>query len=95
MQIRVKAQAPPDALVAALSKVRLRYTCPIAVYVYLPYVGGGIDCGVFGDGENGAYEWFTWRFGVLATSDGAYGAPEIALRDVLLWVLGMPSEPPK
>jgi hypothetical protein len=87
MEIRTRSNEPPAKLLAALQSARLRYTQPVALYHYLALGAASADCGVFGDGENGAYEWFIWRNyppnNVLETSDLAYGSPEIALRDVL------------
>jgi hypothetical protein len=73
----------PAALLLALQRVRLRYTTPVDFYHCISLGLDSFYCGTFGDGENGAYESFVWREGVLETSDVAYGSPEIALRDVL------------
>lgn len=83
MKIRMHAPEPPLELLTALRKARLRYTTPVCLYHYLPGDGVGPDCGVFGDGDNAAYEWFIWSNGVLDTSDVAFGSPTIALRDAL------------
>lgn len=75
--------APPPELLLGLQRARLRYSTPVDFY-HCVHVSLDIYCGVFGDGDNGAYEWFVWREdGTLETSDVAYGCPEIALRDVL------------
>jgi len=56
-----------------------------------------VECGMYdavlvvGDPENAAYEWVVMKGGVVdAHSDSAYGSPEIALRDGLIHLLGMP-----
>ena len=82
---------PLTAITVSISaSLRARSSCVIVIASSLYHcilVGLELDahsyCGVFGDGENGAYEWFVWRKGVLETSDVAYGIAEIALRDVL------------
>jgi len=83
MQIKMRVQKPPAQLLSVLRTVRLHYTNPLAVDHYFVLSLEGADCGVFGDGDNAAYEWFVWRNGVLQTSNVAYGNPETALRDVL------------
>lgn len=81
--IKTKTPDPPQKLLDVLAKVPLRYTEPVDLQYHLSLGGESCHCGVFGDGDNGAYEWFIWQSGVLETSDCAYGIPEIALRDVL------------
>ncbi|MHB8241779.1 MAG: hypothetical protein ACYDHN_07285 [Solirubrobacteraceae bacterium] len=81
----MKIQPPTDApaaLLLALQRARLHYTAAVDLYHCIS-VGLDVLCGVFGEGDNAAYEWFVWREGVLETSDVAYGSPEVALRDVL------------
>jgi hypothetical protein len=86
MEIKIRVEKPPAQLLSALERVRSRYTNSVAIYHYFALGLEGADCGVFGDGDNAAYEWFVWRNSVLETSDVAYGSPEIALRDVLMRV---------
>jgi hypothetical protein len=89
IQIRMQAQTlvPAPELLAAIKKAVLHYsTDPTAIYFYIDCNGQRV--GVFGDGENGCYEWFIWRDSVLIHSDAAYGMPEAALRDVLIEQLG-------
>lgn len=66
------------------SKVQFRYTRNEEQIFEIPC---GIDDAVIvvGDPDNAAYEWVIHRFGVgvLAHSDDAYGAAEVALRDGL------------
>jgi hypothetical protein len=81
---------PADLLKALdIKNTRLHYTDARAVYQFV-WMFGESFCGVFGDGENGAYEWFIWREGTLETSDCAYGSVAVALRDVLLQTEGYP-----
>ena len=50
---------------------------------------------VYGDGENGWYEWrLTWPDNrvPVETDDAGYGSPEVALRDALCFVYGRPME---
>lgn len=79
IKLHLQPPTPPPALLLALQRARLHYTDPVGLYYCVP-----IDiesyCGVFGDGDNAAYEWFVWHEGVLRTSDDAYGSPDIALR---------------
>jgi hypothetical protein len=87
IQLHLQPPTPPPALLLTLQKARLRYTDPVGLYLCIS-VGLDCLCGVFGDGDNCAYEWFVWREeGVLQTSDVAYGSPEAALRDGLNQVL--------
>lgn len=91
----------PDKLLLALERAqhRLRYTAVVDLF-YAVWLWGDEMVGVFGDGDNGAYEWFRWRDGgpssppaKLETSDCGYGSPHVALRDVLN--LADPAEPEK
>lgn len=75
-------EAPPE-LLAALDRAILHYSNCVGIYQLLA-IGVAEFCGVFGDGENAAYEWFVWRGGRLEHSDAAYGHVEAALRDVLV-----------
>lgn len=81
--IKTKTQVPPPELLTALAKARLRYTEPVDLQYHIYLRSEACHCGVFGDGDNGSYEWFVWRDGVLETSDASYGIPEVALRNVL------------
>jgi hypothetical protein len=82
IKIQIHVPSPPPALLSALDRAALRYTNPVYLYHCL-WLGGTSCCGVFGDGENGAYEWFVWRGETLQTSDVGYGDIEVALRNVL------------
>jgi hypothetical protein len=88
IEVKLRNETPPLELLADLErrKHELKYTYAVAVYhciaVYMHEY-----CGVFGDGDNGAYEWFVWRPGSLETSDNAYGSPVVALRDGLIKAL--------
>lgn len=79
---------PPrtSILLEMLKRIPLKYSSVTNVYHYIE-ISHLHTCGVFGDGDNGCYEWFTWNDGTMETSDVAYGSPEIALRDVLNKIL--------
>ena len=81
--LRVKPDAaPPDNLLVNLEARHYEYTTPIFLY-HTIWLWGRTCCGVFGDGENGAYEWFIWDDEWLETSDCGYGSMSVALQDVL------------
>ena len=84
IKIKIESPNPPEALLRELdrSQWRLRYTEPRYLYQCV-WLGSDDFCGVFGDGPNGAYEWFVWRDGKLETSDVGYGSTEAALRSAL------------
>ncbi len=71
-------------LLEQLPKQKLRYTTPCTIY-HIVWLDGAHFCGVFGDGENAAYEWFDFdgERQKLETSDCGYGGTDSALRDVL------------
>jgi hypothetical protein len=81
VESQIHDSAPPAALLNALERknANLRYTDAKAVYFCLG-LWGEACCGVFGDGDNAAYEWFVWQDGKLETSDCAYGSSSVALR---------------
>ena len=81
-QIKINTEVP-DAILAALSKVRGKYSMPESVF-HCVHLWGETYVGVAGDGRNGAYEYFTFRDGKLECSEAGYGCPEVALRDVLI-----------
>lgn len=83
MNIKLHTPNPPLELQSALDKVKLKYTDAVTIFHCLRLHGAKYFCGVFGDGDNGAYEWFIWDGAYLETSDVAYGMSEVALRDVL------------
>ena len=91
MEIRIHNSAPPAALLNALERrnAGLHYTDAAALYHCLSWWADAC-CGVFGDGDNAAYEWFVWQDGKLETSDCAYGSSTVALRDALIQVEGYP-----
>ncbi len=69
MDVRTHNQEPPAELLRALATAALHYsTDPRAIYYCVPVYSEGL-CGVFGDGENGCYEWFIWNRGELRHSD--------------------------
>lgn len=91
MKIRTYDNTLPAELLKALDvkNAGLHYTRAQAVYQCI-WLCGDSYCGVFGDGDNGAYEWFAWREGALETSDSGYGSVAVALRDALLQTEGYP-----
>lgn len=82
MKIKLYIPEIPETLTAMLSNRQLRYTSPLTLF-HLVWLDGQNYCGVFGDGENGAYEWFVFSGGILETSDCGYGDDSIALRESL------------
>jgi hypothetical protein len=81
--IEIVPLSTPEGLLPALGKWHGRYTD--AKYLYHSvWIDGDMYAGVFGDGPNGAYEWFVWESGILRTSDKAYGSSCAALRDALI-----------
>jgi hypothetical protein len=86
--VEIAKQIAPNALLRELALKNYRFTSPEFLY-YSIWVYDETFCGVFGDGPNGAYEWFIWKEKVgisLETSDCGYGSMTVALRDVLLKV---------
>lgn len=86
LTIKIHTPKPSDELLNALANARLNYSTPADLF-HLIWLGDGSYCGVFGDGDNGGYEWFTWDGSKLEHSDVAYGGTEYALRDVLAKVV--------
>jgi hypothetical protein len=88
--MKIQHTTPPEGLLRKLESLRLKYTDAKFLYDVV-WLWGEIYCGVFGDGPNGAYEFFIWEkktgfagFENLETSDCGYGSSAVALRDVLL-----------
>ncbi len=73
----------PEALLRALEKqIRcLLYTRPQTIFCCVDADYRNILVGVFGDGSNGAYEWFIWDedAATLRTSDCGFGNTGVAL----------------
>ena len=70
--------------------VRFRYSDPVEIFWELE-IGDGIRLLVIGDGSMGAYEWAIERAEYIEEhSDAAYGIVDIALRDGLIEVYGLP-----
>lgn len=65
-----------------LAGQRLRYSsaCHVLYFVHFPYKDHAAF-GVFGDGNNGCYEWFIWEDGRVETSDQGWGCSEFALQE--------------
>ena len=84
MKIEIRPSAvPPQAMLLALGeKARTEYS-DIKMLFHVVCLDTFWWCGVVGDGENAAYEWFVWRQGKLTTSNCGYGCTEVALKEVL------------
>ncbi len=72
----------PSQLLDALEKFQGRFTDPVHIFHCL-CVQTEMWVGVFGDGDNGAYETFVWTSGKLTCSDVGWGDTALALKDVL------------
>lgn len=70
----------------------LKYTDPLKVLYHLPG-SEGYSVSVVGDPDNGAYEWVVLIGGKLKHSNCGYGDADIALRDGLIEMHGLPTEP--
>jgi hypothetical protein len=83
--IEIRPLFVPRGLLSALDKWRGKYTDPKFLYQSV-WIDGDVFAGVFGDGPNGAYEWFVWEEGKgkLRTSDNGYGSDCGALLDALI-----------
>jgi hypothetical protein len=83
--IRTRVPDPPLKLLELIEKRsrRLHYTNPSDLF-HLVWLDGDNFAGVFGDGANGSYEFFTFLGQELTTSDAGYGSSGIALREVLV-----------
>jgi hypothetical protein len=78
----VRANTVPPLLLEALSQTRLNYSYPAHVF-HVVWTYSDRLVGVFGDGDNGSYEWFVWDGKNVTHSDCGYGSTSVALRDVL------------
>jgi hypothetical protein len=88
-EIEMRRPDPPEVLLFLLSRAaqRLRFTTGVTIYHWL-WLDVAFDCGVWGDGGNGWYEWFvlekladgSYR---LESSDMGYGSAPYALKTVL------------
>jgi hypothetical protein len=88
-ELEMHAPKPPAVLLFLLSRAaqRLRYTVGVTIYHWL-WLDLHLDCGVWGDGANGAYEWFVLEklpdgSYQLESSDMGYGSAPYALKTVL------------
>lgn len=82
LEIKIYTPKPPEELLNALQLARLNHSDPETLFHCL-WLGDTRYCGVFGDGDGDAYEWFTWDGEKLEHSDCGYGDVPVALRDVL------------
>lgn len=88
-QIQMHTPHPPELLLLLLSRVArsLRYTDGTTIFHYL-WLDLHLDCGVWGDGGNGSYEWFVLEklsdgSYQLESSDMGYGSTPYALKTLL------------
>jgi hypothetical protein len=81
MKIKIHQPEPPKDLLKRLERVQFRYTNPVTIFHFVCLRRD--CCGVVGDGDNGAYEFFILIDGELQTSDSGFGSPETALRAAL------------
>lgn len=84
MSLEIRPPCIPDGLLVALEReIRyLQYTRPQTVYYCVEPDYRYVYVGVWGDGANGAYEWFIWDPDAptpLRTSDCGYGCIGVAL----------------
>lgn len=83
MTINLCSPTVPDGLLAALDREswHLRYTTAASLYYCVMPDYREIYVGAFGDGSNGAYEWFIWNDDrkELRTSNKGYGCVGVAL----------------
>ncbi len=89
MSLEIRQLVISDDLLRALEKRarQLTYTNPKTIYSCVDADYRDVFVGVFGDGSNGAYEWFIWDAGStsqsgtaeLRTSDCGYGCTGVAL----------------
>jgi hypothetical protein len=81
--LEIRHPGIPDGLVGALARQCqfLKYTRPQTLYYCVAPDYRNIYVGVFGDGGNGAYEWFIWDADTrkLRTSDCGFGCEGVAL----------------
>lgn len=71
--------------------LKLRYTDATRLTVlYLIEMSDGYSVEVVGNPEDGSYEWVLFREGKLEHSDCGYGDSDIALRDGLIAMHGLP-----
>lgn len=92
--IREIADAPSSRVPCPAGLRRLfKWTDPTVVLHVVP-IGVDSQVLVIGEPENGAYEWAVSSCTdgrITQRSDDGYGSPEVALRDGLIAVLGLPS----
>ena len=61
MSLRVKrSRALPCVVVSRAIEIRaFKHTNVVDLFHFIQ-IADGFSCGVVGDGDNGAYEWFVW-----------------------------------
>jgi len=85
----------PTGLLEKIAKWHGRYSSGDVV-IRIVEIDLNLHVGVFGDPQNGGYEWFIFRedeanpsASKFAASDLGYGAPEWAMRDGLMEAMGL------
>lgn len=85
IELRLYSEPAPVELVAAIAKAdsMLKYSSARhlfhCIFLGLSQSTQHNFVGVFGDGNNGGYEWFIWEDGKLTHSDNGYGSTLVAL----------------
>ncbi len=84
VQIEVRTPKLPQALLEKLPTLKLEYATPKTVFHFVS-LWDDLFCGVFGDGDNGAYEWFEYdaKNKKLETSNVGFGHVSYALEEVM------------
>ena len=92
-QYQAQKQDVEGELVAVLKAQRFAHGHP-AIYDVPVDAGPDSRIVVYGDGEMGWYAWQLRRGGQVVQDDpdAGYGSPEVALRDALIEVYGMPQQ---
>ena len=72
----------PDEIRRSIKLATLSYTKPQAILIAFQ-LDKTSWLGVFGDPDNGAYEWFDTGWGKFEHSNSGFGGPLAALRDIL------------
>ncbi len=88
-EIQIHTPHPPEVLLFLLTRASrtLLYTSGVTIFHHL-WLDLDLECGVWGDGGNGCYEWFVLEklpdgSYQLETSDMGYGSTPYALKTVL------------
>lgn len=80
--MNIKTITPPTGLLEKLERAKLNYSTAVTLF-YLVWTWTDGCVGVFGDGDNGAYEWFVFANDKLTHSDCGFGDTAVALKEAL------------